>query len=83
MAPRRTSEAQHDCCSTNGRVRSKAAREEFCEGFYEMCEKLEPTRVVVVGILPEELDSPVEVINLENRAQKMRNRFSKNMEVPE
>ena len=58
------------CCSTNGRVRSKGAREEFCEGFYEMCERLEPTRVVVVGILPDELDSPVEIINFENRATK-------------
>src|SRR5699024_10441131 len=28
------------CCSTNGRVRSKGAREEFCKGFYEMCERL-------------------------------------------
>ena len=64
------------CCSTNGRVRSKGAREEFCEGFYEMCERLEPTRVVVVGILPDELDSQVEVINFENRAQKMRDRLS-------
>ena len=58
------------CCSTNGRVRSKAASEEFCEGFYEMCEILEPTRVVVVGILPDELDSPVDIINFENRATK-------------
>ena len=64
------------CCSTNGRVRSKGARVEFCEGFYEMCERLEPTRVVVVGILPDELDSPVEIINFENRAQKMRDRLS-------
>ena len=35
-----------------------------------MCERLEPTRVVVVGIFPDELDSPVEVINFENRATK-------------
>lgn len=57
-------------CSTNGRIRSKGAREEFCEGFYQMCEKLEPTRVVIVGLLPEELDSPVEIINFENRATR-------------
>lgn len=63
-------------CSTNGRVRSKAAREEFCEGFYEMCERLEPARVIVVGMFPDELDSPVEIINFENRAQKMRDRLS-------
>ena len=60
------------CCSTNGRVRSKRAREEFCEGFYDMCERLEPTRVVVVGILPDELDSNVEIINLRNKNQKVR-----------
>lgn len=63
------------CCSTNGRVRSKSAREEFCQGFYEMCERLEPTRVVVVGILPDELDSPVEIINFKTRGQKVNDRF--------
>ena len=62
-------------CSTNGRVRSKAARKEFCEGFYEMCERLEPTRVVVVGILPDELDSPVEIINFKTRGQKVNDKF--------
>ena len=63
------------CCSTNGRVRSKAAREELCKGFHEMCERLEPTRVVVVGILPDELDSPVEIINFKTRGQKVNDRF--------
>lgn len=63
------------CCSTNSRVRSKAAREEFCEGFYEMCERLEPTRVVVVGMLPDELDSPVEIINFKTRGQKINDKF--------
>ena len=63
------------CCSTNGRVRSKGARNEFCNGFYEMCEKLEPTRVVVVGMLPEELDSPVEIINFKTRGQKFNDRL--------
>lgn len=63
------------CCSTNGRVRSKSAREEFCQGFYEMCERLEPTRVVVVGILPEELDSSVEIVNLKSRNQKVNENF--------
>lgn len=63
------------CCSTNGRVRSKAAREEFCGGFREMCERLEPTRVVVVGILPDELDSPVDIINFKTRGQKINDKF--------
>lgn len=62
-------------CSTNGRVRSKGAREEFCEGFYDMCKKLEPTRVVVVGILPDELDSPAEIVNLKSRNQKINENF--------
>lgn len=63
------------CCSTNGRVRSKAAREEFCKGFHEMCERLEPTRVVVVGVLPDELDSSVEIINFKTRGQKFNDRL--------
>lgn len=63
------------CCSTNGRVRSKAAREEFCKGFHEMCERLEPTMVVIVGILPDELDSPVEIINFKTRGQKFNDRL--------
>ena len=62
-------------CSTNGRVRSKGAGEEFCSGFYEMCERLEPTRVVVVGILPDELDSPVEIIKFKTRGQKINDKF--------
>ena len=62
-------------CSTNGRVRSKAARNEFCEGFYEMCERLEPTRVVVVGRLPDELDSPVDIVDFENNSTKMNREF--------
>lgn len=65
------------CCSTNGRVRSKGAREEFCEGFREMYDRLKPTRVVVVGMLPDELNSPVEIINLKSRNQKMNDRFGK------
>ena len=63
------------CCSTNGRVRSKGAREEFCHGFYEMFEKLEPTRIVVIGTLPDELDSPVEIVNLKSRNQKVNENF--------
>jgi hypothetical protein len=63
------------CCSTNGRVRTKWAREEFCQGFYEMCERLEPTRVVVVGILPDELNSPVEIVNFKSRNQKVNENF--------
>lgn len=70
---------QHSTLSvcTNGRVRSKAARLEFCEGFYEMCRRLEPLRVVIVGRVPEELESPVEIINLKSRNQQINERFQK------
>ena len=58
------------CCSTNGRIRYKGAREEFCQGFYEMCERLEPLRVVVVGSFPEELKDAVPVVLLKNKQRK-------------
>lgn len=64
-------------CSTNGRVRSKRAREEFCEGFYQMCERLHPLRVVIIGRMPKELDSPVEIINLKSRNQRINEKFGK------
>lgn len=56
---------------TNGRIRAKTSRIEFCEGFYEMCDRLEPLRVVIVGRIPDELNSPVEIINLKTRNQKI------------
>ena len=65
------------CCSTNGRIRSKRAREEFCDGFYQMCSKLEPTRIIVVGRLPDELRDLTKVINLKARNQRMNERFGK------
>ena len=40
-----------------------------------MCERLEPTRVVVVGILADELDSSVEIVNLKSRNQKVNENF--------
>lgn len=61
---------------TNGRIRSKAARLEFCESYYEMCRRLEPLRMVIIGYMPEELESPVEVINLKSRNQQMKERFA-------
>ena len=56
---------------TNGRIKAKEARIEFCEGFYKMCDCLEPTRVILVGRIPQELDSPVEIINFELKNQKI------------
>lgn len=62
---------------TNGRVKARASRLEFCEAYYEMCRRLEPLRVVIVGYIPEELESPVEVISLKSRNQKMNEKFQK------
>lgn len=56
---------------TNGRVRSKAARMEFCEGFKVMCDQLEPTKVLLVGRVPDELNADVEIINFQTRNQKI------------
>lgn len=62
-------------CSTNGRIRSKDARIEFCDGFREMVERLEPTHVIVVGKIPDELQTNVHLINYKSRNQKMNERL--------
>lgn len=67
-------------CCTNGRVRSKASRMEFCEGFYEMCDRLDPLRVVLFGYVPDELKSPVEIINMKTRNQKINEEFKEKRE---
>ena len=64
-------------CCTNGRVRSKSARLEFCENFKEMLEVIEPTKVVIVGIVPDELNVDVPIINLNSRSQNMKEMFRK------
>lgn len=56
---------------TNGRVRSKAARLEFCEGFKVMCDRLKPTKVIIVGRIPDELNTDVPIINYMTRNQKI------------
>lgn len=56
---------------TNGRVRSKAARLEFCEGFKVMCDRLEPTKVIIVGRIPDELNTDIPIINYMTRNQKI------------
>lgn len=57
---------------TNGRIRAKAARIEFCEGFKVMCDRLEPEKVVIVGKIPDELNTDVPIINFKTRNQKMK-----------
>lgn len=64
-------------CCTNGRVRSKSSRIEFCENFKEMLDAIEPTKVVIVGIVPDELDVDVPIINLNSRSQNMKEVFGK------
>lgn len=64
-------------CCTNGRIRSKTARLEFCENFKEMLYAIEPTKVVIVGIVPDELNVDVPIINLKSRSQNMKEVFGK------
>lgn len=60
---------------TNGRVKAKASRIEFCEGFKRMCERLEPMHVIIVGRIPDELNTDVHLINFQTRNQKMNERL--------
>lgn len=68
-------------CCTNGRVRSKSARMEFCENFKEMLEAIEPTKVVIVGIVPDELNVDVPIINLNSRSQNMKEIYGKEQQA--
>lgn len=56
---------------TNGRVKSKMARIEFCEGFKAMCDRLEPTRIIIVGRIPDELNTDVPITNYMSRNQRI------------
>lgn len=58
-------------CCTNGRIKSKASRIEFCQGFKEMERRLKPIRAIIVGRVPEELETDVEIINFKTRNQKI------------
>lgn len=60
---------------TNGRVRAKASRLEFCDGFRAMCERLEPTRVIVVGRVPDELNTDIPITNFQTRNQRINERI--------
>lgn len=61
---------------TNGRVRAKAARLEFCEGFKIMCDRLEPTQVIIVGKIPDELSADVSIKNYQTRNQRINERMA-------
>lgn len=60
---------------TNGRVRAKASRIEFCYGFKIMCERLEPKRVIIVGRIPDELNTDVSITNYQTRNQRINERM--------
>ena len=60
---------------TNGRIKAKASRIEFCDGFKVMCDKLEPIKVIIVGRLPDELKTDVEIVNYMTRNQRINNRM--------
>ena len=60
---------------TNGRIRAKASRIEFCDGFSSMCERLEPTRVIVVGRIPDELNTDIPITNFQTRNQRINERM--------
>lgn len=62
-------------CSTVGRMQNKESKKEFCDGFSEMVKRLKPSRVIVVGKLPEEIRNDVEIINFKSRGQKARENF--------
>lgn len=64
-------------CCTNGRIKSRASREEFCIGFKEMERRIEPLRVIVVGKIPPELNTDVEIINFKTRSQKIKDKEGK------
>lgn len=61
---------------TNGRVKAKASRIEFCEGFKVMCDKLTPTKVIIVGRIPDELDTDVAIVNYQTRNQRINERMA-------
>lgn len=62
---------------TNGRIKSKSSRIEFCEGFKYMCEKLEPTKVIIVGRIPDELNTEIPIINFSTRNQRINEKFKR------
>lgn len=64
-------------CSTNGRVKSKALREEFCESFYLMEEHLHPTSVIIIGREVPELNPKSNIVYLESRSQRIGRELSK------
>lgn len=49
--------------STNGILRDKRATELFVSGFKEMLKRLTPTKIIIVGTLPKEIEKTPNIIN--------------------
>lgn len=62
---------------TNGRIKAKSSRIEFCDGVKDMCERLQPTRLIIVGRVPDELQVSVPIINYKTRNQKINERMKR------
>lgn len=65
-------------CSSNGRVRSRALRKEFCESFYGMEKILKPKAVVIVGREVPELETDTRVVYLPSRSQRIEMELKQN-----
>ena len=57
-------------------MRAKAARIEFCEGFKVMIDMLQPHTVLIVGKIPDELNTYVKIVNNKSRNQNVNEEFS-------
>lgn len=60
---------------TNGRIKARASRIEFWDGFKAMCDRLNPTKVMIVGRIPDELQTDIPIINFKTRNQKINERM--------
>lgn len=61
--------------STNGRMKSKESRMEFCKGFTAMQDRLDPIHVIIIGKIPDELETIVPITNYMTRNQKINQYF--------
>ena len=57
-------------CSTNGRTQKKMYRTDFCKGFYQMCERLKPKHVIIIGREVPELETDVPITYFDTTSMK-------------
>lgn len=63
--------------STNGCAKEKLARKLFLNGYYEMKRRLEPTKIIIVGALPKELENESDIIHFEGYSTMINERAKK------